>query len=427
MGFRGRLEGGVCVKKQMKKLLSALTILMFIITWTSFVPKVEASETDEEGYFLTKENNNKVNVGDKVTINVNISATSTDGFQGLIVYENDLELESMVFEDVLKDNYIMSYRPALQKEMEIQYKDKKGICFTATRNSGGDDISGNVKIATLVFDTKECKGDTEYEFVWDTGNTEGFGPKTYIKANSKRKAITTEGTSIETNHVGDNNGNGDNNGGDNNGGDNNGGDNNGGDNNGGDNNGGDNNGGDNNGGNNNGGNNNGGNNNGGNNNGGNNNGGNNNGGNNNSDDEDDNNGGNNNGGSNNNGSGSNNGGSNNSGSGSNNGGSNNSGSGSNNGGSNNGGSSNNGSGSSSGNGRSNGSGSNNWGSSSNNAENSTSSVNKTSDNTTSATSNKKQIAQTGNANTIIFSLSIVGLIIYGFIALRKFGKLKGIK
>ena len=373
MGFRGRLEGGDCVKKQMKKILSALTILMFIITWTSFIPKVEASETDEEGYFLTKENNNKVNVGDKVTINVNISATSTDGFQGLIVYENDLELESMVFEDVLKDNYIMSYRPALQKEMEIQYKDKKGICFTATRNSGGDDISGNVKIATLVFDTKECKGDTEYEFVWDTGNTEGFGPKTYIKANSKRKAITTEGTSIETNHVEDNNGNGDNNGGDNNGGDNNGGDNNGGDNNGG---------------NNNGGNNNGGNNNGGNNNGGNNNGGNNNGGNNNSDDEDDNNGGNNNGGSNNNGSGSNNGGSNNSGSGSNNGGSNNSGSGSNNGGSNNGGSSNNGSGSSSGNGRSNGSGSNNGGSSSNNAENSTSSVNKTSDNTTSATSNK---------------------------------------
>ena len=422
MGFRGRLEGGDCVKKQMKRILAILTMLLVVIAGTCFIPKVEASETDEEGYFLTKENNNKVNVGDKVTINVNISATSTDGFQGLIVYENDLELESMVFEDVLKDNYIMSYRPALQKEMEIQYKDKKGICFTATRNSGGDDISGNVKIATLVFDTKECKGDTEYEFVWDTGNTEGFGPKTYIKANSKRKAITTEGTSIETNHVGDNNGNGDNNGGDNNGGDNNGGDNNGGDNNGGDNNGGDNNGG-----NNNGGNNNGGNNNGGNNNGGNNNGGNNNGGNNNSDDEDDNNGGNNNGGSNNNGSGSNNGGSNNSGSGSNNGGSNNSGSGSNNGGSNNGGSSNNGSGSSSGNGRSNGSGSNNGGSSSNNAENSTSSVNKTSDNTTSATSNKKQIAQTGNANTIIFSLSIVGLIIYGFIALRKFGKLKGIK
>ena len=194
---------------QMKKIVAMLTILMLILSGFNLVNKVEASETDLEGFILTKENDNKVNVGDKVTINVNLNVTTADGFQGLIVYDNDLELDSIDFEQTVKSNYQVSYRPVLENELEVQYKNKKGISFTAAAIGENNVLAGNKKIITLVFDTEKCSGDTEYEFIWDTANTEGFGPKTYIKADKKRKTIITEGTTIETNHVEDNGNNND--------------------------------------------------------------------------------------------------------------------------------------------------------------------------------------------------------------------------
>ena len=177
-------------KKQLY--LVFLLIITGIISFSIFNVS-NADEVEQEGFSLECEEN-EINKGEDIILNVKLNANEVDGFLVLVKYDKDLELMHIEQSKLIKGNGV--YSKAQGTPEDDDEDDKKSLSFGMIINEDArDEMVGSNVILTLAFSTENCERGKTYSFEIDDSLEQVIGARSYIMHNSSRKSITNENAS----------------------------------------------------------------------------------------------------------------------------------------------------------------------------------------------------------------------------------------